>query len=852
MVSPLPRFHAVFGTAALVLSGSGQVLAQAPTAEAILLIDGDTVDTYLAAPTAVQDIQPLVSQRGVGLDGSLRSAPPFGWAVHANPFAHEWNDNARYRDDIMLHTGRYSPTEVDLALPAPGFSWTVGRTYSVPENGVPSQGYQGYNWQQFSQPEMVYDNNGGADDRIYLVYGADRFLEFQRLDASSPVYRGVNGAAGAVVAEEIDSHEVLTYWDQQGTRSVFFDPRDATNVVTDGSSNDHDGRGQLWTIVDAAGHTAFVGDETDADSAIEAGYDDGGRVLVAFDSAGRKYVYEYDVVAGTGGSSASTDTLLLSVEAFVDDEMSGWATTGAKVEYGYYTDVLADRGAFGWLRDVTVTLPLPQFDAVSAASEVETSQSYYIYSDVSGIDGEAVISGVVGPEGYRKFFVDNPSGNINTVSLSTLDDYMSYEFTHYVGYISAGTSYNDVWNVAILDAWIDGHPDRTRFTYEVYETFGNVSVSGQYDPEHASFTTVTTDSLNAASFNLYFDEAGQPLTRSASTEYNEIYEFVSRGEVGMAAGVDGVIEMIASPLACKANTSSNPSGLVYKAPAEFRADIETVSADGALIRVFPQIETGVFAGFMSGRQWQSVPTPTAVRHGPHAVEEYDYLSPIHNDAAAVDVGDDYLVVRPLLWKRRAFNNYQFNSSDPLVEPLYVDEATYTYEFHAEAINGGGTTDPEDPQWLAPRLTRTTHPVVTSANNGPDTAVTSDEYFRADGTTIFRQDETGVFFYTGLVNNEIMTQVDDIRLSSSGCFVGGDIPANYFSPVPVDPGGSEIQNVTVFTRDEVGRVTSQILPSGREITHRYEDLDDGRLARVSSRGNDGSDFSWPVRLHRLER
>ncbi len=157
----IKRAAVVCAMLAVMHGAQTSLCAQTPTPEAILQIDGSTVDDYLASATLVQDILPLISQRGVGLDGSLRSQAPFGWAVNANPFALEWNEHARYRDDIMLETGRYSPTEIDLALPAPGFSWTVGRTYSIPESGSPTSGYQGDNWQQFSQPELVYASGGG-------------------------------------------------------------------------------------------------------------------------------------------------------------------------------------------------------------------------------------------------------------------------------------------------------------------------------------------------------------------------------------------------------------------------------------------------------------------------------------------------------------------------------------------------------------------------------------------------------------------------------------------------------------------------------------------------------------------
>ena len=169
--------HVPFGRvfSSLLILGAlsaGTAVGQTPTAQPILQIDDDTVDQYRAAATPVQDSLPLIAQRGVGLDGSLRSGAPFGWVVNGNPFAHEWNDYARYRGNIMLHTGRYSPTEIDLALPAPGFSWTVGRTYTHDDSGTPADGYQGANWQQFSQPEVVHVSDV-AGDWVYLVYGAD-------------------------------------------------------------------------------------------------------------------------------------------------------------------------------------------------------------------------------------------------------------------------------------------------------------------------------------------------------------------------------------------------------------------------------------------------------------------------------------------------------------------------------------------------------------------------------------------------------------------------------------------------------------------------------------------------------
>ncbi len=832
------RFNqAVVGLVSL-FTASTLSLAQTPIAESVLQIDSVTVDSYLASATSAQDVLPVLSQRGVGLDGSLRSQAPFGWAVNGNPFAHEWNKNARYRDMMMLETGRYAPTEIDLALPSPGFRWTIGRTYSLEDSGAqgtpggPSDGYQGANWHQFSQPEIMYVNGGGAGDRIYIVYGADRFAEFKRLDATSNVYRGVNGAAGAVVAETSGPHDLLVYWDQHGKRSYFFDPRDADNIVTDTSSNLHNAQGQLWKIVDPADNIAFVGDSAVISIAIEYGYDDGGRILEAYDSAGRQYIYSYN----------STSDLLESVEAFVDDGSGGWETTGAKVEYSYHTGSHSNRGQSGWLRSASVTLPLPQFDPVSASSEVETATSYYVYADNTGIDDQAAIEGVVGAEGYRRFAQDHPGSNIDTIGLGTLDDYMSCEFDYYIGFdTSANGTYNDRWNFAIRSARFEGLADEMDFSYYDYETFIHAANAGQYDPEHASLT-VAYASTGGSSFWQYFDEVGQPLTRmteSSSTDYY-VYRLVSRGEFGVASGVDGMIEMVAEPLACEFSDYPNPAGTSYTPPTTLRtrAAVLADSDDGALIRVFPRIQSGAFKGFVENHSWQAVATPSTVAHGPHKLMSYDYHAPVHDSAATADVGDDYLVVRPLIEKRRTYNTYQYTVTDP----LYFDETTFSYEFHAEAINGGGTTDPADTGWLVPRMVETSHPVVSVANNGSGGASKSKDYYRADNTLIFHRDETNVYYYRGLVNDEVVKTIDDIRLSAG--MVGTDHPADFFSPIPITPGGNELRVTTTITRDEVGREMSRTMPSGRVITHRYEELDEGRLARISSMGEDGVDYLGP--------
>ena len=157
-------------------------------ADQILETHAPSMTSYLPGFSNVQNVRPLAGQRGVNLDGSLRAAPLMPMALAGNPFGEPWDANARF-GSIRLDTGTVDITDVDLALPARGFSWIIGRTYNTRQYDdtdpnsptfFDSDGYQGVNWFQTSQPELVFhdDAGGNANDMITLVYGADRFIEF--------------------------------------------------------------------------------------------------------------------------------------------------------------------------------------------------------------------------------------------------------------------------------------------------------------------------------------------------------------------------------------------------------------------------------------------------------------------------------------------------------------------------------------------------------------------------------------------------------------------------------------------------------------------------------------------------
>jgi hypothetical protein len=108
----------------------------------ILQIHEGTLTSYLGTATPIQQVRPLAMQRGVGVDGTMRAAPTHRWALAGNPFENAWRGTLS-DNNVRLDVGAYSPTDVDIALPAT-IPWVIGRTYNpLQDNGghMDSDGY---------------------------------------------------------------------------------------------------------------------------------------------------------------------------------------------------------------------------------------------------------------------------------------------------------------------------------------------------------------------------------------------------------------------------------------------------------------------------------------------------------------------------------------------------------------------------------------------------------------------------------------------------------------------------------------------------------------------------------------
>lgn len=153
------------------------------------------------------------------------------------------------------------------------------------------------NWAQLSQPEIVkYTDNGNhANDVVYLVLGPDRYAEYNRVGSTSNFYKGKNGATG-VFTFSSGSPDKYALTDSNG------------NVFTFLGFNTTSGRGdgQLWTVENPNGDKAYVGDPSSASTATGTGagtqgWDSGGRLMKAVDSAGRRFTYAGPAEANSSG-----------------------------------------------------------------------------------------------------------------------------------------------------------------------------------------------------------------------------------------------------------------------------------------------------------------------------------------------------------------------------------------------------------------------------------------------------------------------------------------------------------------------------------------------------------------------
>ncbi|MFG0259578.1 MAG: hypothetical protein ACF8LK_04415, partial [Phycisphaerales bacterium JB041] len=596
----------------------------------LLVTHADSLTTYKpTAATAVQDIRPMAMQRGVGLDGAVRASGSLPWAFEANPF--ESTIAGETLGSVRLATGAHAPFEIDLAFPAEA-QWVVGRTFNARQETSggshrDSDGYQGRNWFQTSQPELVfYDNDANSgtretEDLIYIVYGADRYIEFNRTDDDVDTFRGVNGAAG-VIEYESGSPDLYVYYGLQGNRTYFF------GANTSGGQADW----QLWKFVDPAGNTAYVGDATTASTAVTNGYNSDGTISKAYDSAGRRYCYTYSTI----------DSVSRLTKVYVEtDAGGGWGTCESetfvgKVEYGYYTgnDTKGDNGN---LKLVTVTTPL------SDTAQSLAKRKYYrywtgAYHATNNPGHPNSIKIALGFEGVRRSDWDPDQSFDDDFLTASTDDLKAYSDVFF--------KYDS--NHRIISLFFNGEcgcgggiNGEHKLTYEDNPSFSDNS---GYDTAW-HHRVVVEPPTGGAWVTQYFDEVGQPLSRvltdidpaSTNPAPDEWVTQIVRNSGGQVT---------------ETHTPANVTGYTHDTGGSPDGSITTSSSDG-LVWYHERVSSGATAGFLQGTRQKAGSASLSTNS--------EYVSWIQYATRDLNIATGVNVTRPLIEKSRAFHTATTNS-----------------------------------------------------------------------------------------------------------------------------------------------------------------------------------------------
>jgi YD repeat-containing protein len=645
------------------------------------------------------------SSGGVNLDGSLRSAPGIPAALAGNPFESVWAGTASL-EGVRLDTGTYNPFEIDISLPAPGHRWLVGRTYNARQDDsgqFNSNGYQGKNWFQVSQPELhLYDDADNAKDVIYLVYGADQVRRVPaQAGSSSNDFKGKNGAAGAFTYAS-GSPDIWTYTGPNGTTIKFFGGNTASNKAD----------WQLWKITDADGNTSYVGDSSTASTAVTNGFDAGGRITTAYDSANRRYTYTYS----THDSVTRLDTVEAEYLTSGTWTSSPVTATAAQVDYVYYTN--ESNGDAGDLKTVTITTPTSQ----SGQDHVKTKYFRYwegTYDAVTnpGIPHELML--VLDYEGARNFDwsevgAGEPAFDAGYEAATTAN-LKPYSLV-YLEYDSS----NRVNSATFNGSCGCGGGGANGVTLFTYGTNGSYSDGAGYDTTWPRRTVVTR--ADSTYLTQYFDELGQPLsqvvtnTNPASSPTETWATAVVRDSMGCVTEID-------TPASVTAYTHSTGSF--------------TVSSSVGLIRTWTRASSTDVKGFSTDQKYKTGTSGSA----------YLEHSWTHDYTTATKTLTDVTITRPLIASDRVYSTAQTSGTSG----SYLTSYTYT--------SWGGSYP------LSIEKVVTTYPAVSTGTNGSNTADTSSVHLRKDGLTDFAKAEDGEITYTAYTNGQVTTRIQDADTTS---------------------------------------------------------------------------------------
>ncbi|MFN0012201.1 MAG: RHS repeat-associated core domain-containing protein [Phycisphaerales bacterium] len=805
-------------------------LANSKGAEPILSIHEASLTTYKATTaTSVQDAFPRAANRGVGLDGTLRAPATFDWAINGNPF--EATREGEWNGSLRLSTGAFAPTTVDLALPAE-IPWIIGRTYNPRqadgETLRTSDGYQGLNWFQTSQPEIVVyravnASTKSADDLVYIVYGADRYIEFKRAATDSDAFRGVNGAAGIILyreATETDG-DTYTYYDPHGLATWFF-----------GEDEEYDAaKHQIWKIVNAAGICAHVGspdtpgtEPTNAFDGAESGYCAHGGITVAYDSKGRRFDYGYNQ------DCTETNTPLRLARIDVTDQYRDWSDPQviASVLYNYYPapdPAYVALSVEGNLKSVYTTW----HSRTTNYGKVE--ERHYRYYTVAEAGRAGLVKMVVERDGAREADWSgdqcrnySSSGyNALTATHDVSDDTMKPYSDAYFTYHSDATVATAFFNG---ECGCGGGSNGLR-TYTYQGNNGTLaSATSGYDAAWAS-RVIVQPPTGGAWLTQYFDELGQALSAVFSDVDPASSGTTDRWVAAVERGSSGGVASVATPAAV-ATYTHNDSSTIWSGAIALRTD-------AGLITLTERVSdtSSAFLGFERARKETvgSGGTPAYTTWTDHTSKSM----PVTTATPAVDL------IRPLVSEQRRYHTATSNAT-----------TSGTFDSTGTTYSVWSTSGTLDTQRLAIKRVDTSPPTIATTTNGSGEGEPTSVFFRPNGTPIFSLTARGILTYVKYRDGQVVKRIEDASLEEVASDPSDpDDPEDYDFPSggSQTTGGAGPQNLTS---------TSSYLPSGQprgvktpdgqiRLTGQYP-LHNGQSMKVSTAitnyGHDGGGPGGP--------
>jgi len=747
----------------------------------ILTFNQDCVDAFLADGALLgQKVCPVASQRGVGIDGTRRVSPLGFLALNANSFEGRWG--AVGFGGLSVGKGTFLAQEVDLALPAPGFSWTIGRSYNAIQEraGVhyDSNGPQGWNWFQTSQVGILLYEHASDPNRdiIYFLFGADRFLEYQRVElaqGTSQTFRGTNGATGVVLRQAggVGIPDTYHLTDSNGSCMIFFGFDGTAGAAS----------GQLWKITDTAGNCAFVGHQSDISLALQLGYSQNGCIQRAYDTADRRYSYNLE---DHGGVSRIEEIVVEEKEGGNWDNPVGVVEV-ASIQYAYYGEETS--GRTGDLKAVSVVRPL------SFSSTSLTKTSYYrYYTQNFSIDNPGhvhAISYVLGTEGARR--MDWLDEQFNQSYYDCPEDLLEQ-------YAEAHFEYSEEHKLAKV--WFSGEcgcgsaaDGEHSFEYDLNPNWEPASTS-QYDDLWRERTVISRP--DGCHFSFLFDEGGQLLTAVFSDDQTPAGG--SSGGGGLPpegppdnpasgfwvwhchrGGTNGSVERFFGPDAIL--SYSHDTGSVV------------VKGEKGLVTHIPRISEGTFSGLCQGYLWSEGNSGQT-----YYLREYSYA------AGEVAIGDGTLF-HPYVSCTRVY-------VDRTTVPTGGIETAFAREYYEGS--------------LATSKVETFYPEIPEGQNGPgiENQSTSAVYYRLDGTRSFAKSPRGIVSYKEYTNGHLYKRIADAD-TAQGADYDVDVPVTLVSM----PGATHF--VTHYAFDSAGGKTT-ILPSGQKPLTCLTQLGDSRIVKLT--------------------